>query len=242
MPPDYYALLGLSRRCTADQVRDAYRLLAKQFHPDLNPGCAEAVTQTQKLNAAYAVLSDPDRRRLYDATLNTATPKQSPRAGKPRQNFLQDVFLRLENFFRGASMEVRVNDPGNPDGSESYALEVPPSTAPGTRFRLRREGTFRGGHVLVRVRARPDPRFKIRGSDLRCDLRLQSRRVVQGGLESVRGATGNLVRVAIPPGVARGEVLCIEGEGLPKPRGGRGNLLVRIIYTPEIRITRRQRL
>jgi curved DNA-binding protein len=239
MPPDYYALLGLSRRCTADQVRDAYRRLAKQFHPDLNPGSAETVERTQELNAAYAVLGDPDRRRIYDDSLGAAaTPK---RTAKPQQNISQDVSLRLEEFFRGTRLEVRVNDPGNAAGPETYSLEVPPATAPGTRFRVRREGDFSGSHVLVRVRARPDSRFKIRGSDLRCDLRLQARRVAQGGWESVRGATGNSVRVPIPPGVARGEVIRIDGEGLPKPRGGRGDLLVRILYTPEIRITRRSR-
>jgi DnaJ-class molecular chaperone len=46
--------------------------------------------------------------------------------------------------------------------------------------------------------------------------------------------------VQIPPGVARGEVLRIAGEGLPKSRGGRGDLLVRIVYTPEVRITHKR--
>jgi curved DNA-binding protein len=109
---------------------------------------------------------------------------------------------------------------------------------PGGRFRIRREGRFSGGQVLVRVRARPDFRFKIRGADLRCDLRITTRRAAQVGSESVRDALGNFLRVQIPPGVARGEVFRIDGEGLPKPRGGRGDLLVRILYTPEVRITR----
>ena len=100
---------------------------------------------------------------------------------------------------------------------------------------------FSGGHVLVRVRARPDFRFKVRGSDLRCDLRIQNQRAAQGGLESVRGAAGNYLRVQIPPGLARGEVLRIGGEGLPKPRGGRGDMLIRITYRPEVRITRARR-
>jgi DnaJ-class molecular chaperone len=56
----------------------------------------------------------------------------------------------------------------------------------------------------------------------------------------LRGIGGGTVRVEIPKGVARGEVLRIEGEGLPKARGGRGDLLVRIQYRPEVRITRGQ--
>ena len=160
MSPDYYATLGLGRRCNAGQIRDAYRIFAKRFHPDLNPGSAEAVARTQEINAAYEVLSDPDRRRIYDESLAAeAKAKRAPRAGIPQQNISQDVHLRLDEFFRGTTLEVRVNDPGNPDGPEVYPLQIPPETAPGARVRVRREGTFSGSQVLVRVRARPDFRF-----------------------------------------------------------------------------------
>ena len=241
-PTNYYATLGLHVKCTPEQIRDAYRILAKKFHPDLNPGSISAVRKTQELNEAYEILSDPERRRAYDDSLAAGDkPKATARAGKVQKNVSQDVTLRIEEFFRGTTLEVRVNDPGNPDGLETYALEVPPETAPGTRFRIRREGYFSGGHVVVRVTARPDFRFKVRGSDLRCDLRINTRRAASGGSESVRGALGNFVRVPIPANVARGEVLRVEGEGLPKARGGRGDLLVRIMYTPEVRITRLRR-
>jgi curved DNA-binding protein len=239
---NHYATLGLDQRCSVEQIRAAYRALTKQFHPDLNSGSTEAHTRTQQLNEAHEVLSDPVRRRTYDDSLaDEARRKRTPRAGKPQSNISQDIHLRLEEFFRGTTLEVRVNDPGNPGGPELYSLQVPPATAPGTRFRLAREGTSGGGHVLVRVRARPDFRFKIRGSDLRCDLRITTRRVAQGGSESLRGPLGDFIRVQIPPGIARGDEIRIEGEGLPKPRGGRGDLLVRIVYTPEVRITRATR-
>ena len=239
---NHYAVLGLDHRCSAEQIRAAYRALTKQFHPDLNRGSTEAHTRTQQLNAAYEILSDPDSRRTYDQSLaEEARLKRTARTGKPQSNITQDIHLRLEEFFRGTTLEVRVNDPGNPDGPELYSLQVPPATAPGTRFRIAREGTSSGGHVLVRVRARPDFRFKIRGSDLRCDLRITTRRAAQGGSEFLRGPLGDVIRVPITPGIARGDEIRIEGEGLPKPRGGRGDLLVRIVYTPEVRITRAPR-
>lgn len=240
--PNHYATLGLDRRCTADQIRQAYRVLAKQHHPDLNQNSAEAKAQTQELNAAYEVLSEPDRRRAYDDELKAAKrAKPATRNGKLEQNVSHDVHLRIEEFFRGASLEVRVNDPGNSDGPEVYPLEIPPMTAPGGRFRIRREGRFSGGHVLVRVRARPDFRFKIRGSDLRCDLRINAKQAAQGGFGIIAGPTGNRIRVQFPAKVARGEVICIDGEGLPQPRGGRGDLLVRIVYRPDVQISRRTR-
>jgi DnaJ-class molecular chaperone len=78
----------------------------------------------------------------------------------------------------------------------------------------------------------------VRGSDLRCDLKIKPERAVQGGTEMVRGLTGARLRVPIPRGAGRNEIIRLSGEGLPKPRGGRGDLLVRITYRVPVRITR----
>ena len=140
---------------------------------------------------------------------------------------------------RGTKLQVQVNDAGNPDGAETYELIIPPETAPGTRFKIPRAENLGRSFVVVRVKARPDFRFKVRGSDLRCDLKISSQRAAQGGVESVRGVTGNFLRVTIPKRVSRNEIIRLPGEGLPKPRGGRGDLLVRIIYRPEVHVTRK---
>jgi DnaJ-class molecular chaperone len=232
--PDHYATLGLDRDCTETHIRSAYRLLAKQYHPDVNGGSGEAKTQTQALNAAYEILSDSERRKAYDEQLDTRS-KTVSRSNGSHRSLTQEVQLRLEEFLRGTTLQVRVIDPGEPDANESYELSVPPETAPGTRFRIART---EGGYVSVKAKARTDVRFKVRGSDLRCDLRIGSQRATQGGLESVRGLTGNFLRVPIPARLKSGEVIRLVGEGLPKPRGGRGDLLVRVMYRPEVRITR----
>lgn len=237
---NHYATLGLDRGCTAAQIQAAYRSLAKQFHPDVNRGSREAVTRTQELNAAREILSDPELRRAYDQEL--AAPKKSSeknRARKIERNISQDVNLKLEDFLRGTTREVRVNDPANPSGVEIYELIIPPETSPGTRFRLPRDGTFAGGFVQLRVKALPNFRFKVRGSDLRCDLKISSQRAAQGGVEMIRGISGALLRVPVPRGIGRNEIIRITGEGLPKTRGGRGDLLVRVTYRIEVRISRR---
>ncbi|HSY19946.1 MAG TPA: DnaJ domain-containing protein [Candidatus Acidoferrales bacterium] len=233
--PDHYATLGLHRRCTDAQIRAAYRILAKQHHPDVNGGAREAVARTQALNAAHETLSDPARRQAYDEEASAA--KKSPAPARPAKagHITKEVHLGILEFLRGAKLDVHVNDPGNPHDAETYTLAIPPETAPGTRFKIPRAG---GGFVLVRVKAKPDFRFKVRGSDLRCDLKISFQRAQQGGVESVRGVTGNFLRVPIPKKVARGEIIRLSGEGLPKTRGGRGDLLVRIVYRPEVRITR----
>jgi curved DNA-binding protein len=236
-PPDHYATLGLDRHCTDAQIRTAYRLLAKQLHPDVNHGTREAIAQTQALNAAYEILSDAAQRKAHDDEL-CAHEKQPARKTESRRSFSRDVHLRIEDLLRGTRLDVCVSDPANPDGPETYDLIVPPETAPGARFRLPRTGASGGGFILVRVKVRPDFRFKVRGSDLRCDLRISSLRATQGGTEMVATASGSRMRVSIPRGVERNKVIRLPGEGLPKPRGGRGDLLMRVVYRPEIRVTR----
>jgi DnaJ-class molecular chaperone len=236
---NHYATLGLDRRCTLAQIRAAYRLLAKQLHPDLNPNSLAAIKHTQELNAAHETLSDPARRREYDRELDAGEKSASTqRGGKIQRNISQEINLRLDDFFRGTTREIRVNDPANPNGAEIFQLAIPPNTAPGSRFRLTRNEPFAGGFVELRLRALPSFRFKVRGSDLRCDLKINSKRATQGGVEMVRGISGALLRVQIPPGVKRNEIIRVPGEGLPKPRSGRGDLLVRISYRIEVRISR----
>ncbi len=237
---DHYAVLGLSRRCTLAQIRAAYRSLSKCHHPDVNGGSVEAAEHARALNAAYETLSDPARRRAYERTLSareTSVPSPN-RSGRNERNISQDANLRIEDFLRGATLDITVRDPANPNGLESFRLVIPPETAPGTRFRLPRSEPFAGGFVHVRVKALPGFRFKARGSDLRCDVRINARRAAQGGTEMIAGATGAPLRISIPTGVSRGAILRIPGEGLPKPRGGRGDMLVRVTYRPDVRISR----
>ena len=160
---NHYDTLGLGRRCTTAQIRAAYRRLVKEHHPDVNHTAPEATRRVQALNTAHATLSDPVRRAEYDRELDGENPAGATVQGGKHRDIAQDVMLRVEDFFRGTSLTIRVNDPANPQGAESYELEVPPDTAPGTKFRLPRVEEFSGSCVVVRLRVLPGGRLRARG-------------------------------------------------------------------------------
>src|SRR4051812_14235365 len=64
---DFYLLLGLERAASGEDIKRAYKRLARRFHPDINPGDRMAAAQFRQIAEAYETLSDPDRRRRYDA-------------------------------------------------------------------------------------------------------------------------------------------------------------------------------
>ena len=63
---DYYEVLGIAKGASQDEIKKAYRSLAKKYHPDINPGDKEAEAKFKEVNEAYAVLSDDEKRQKYD--------------------------------------------------------------------------------------------------------------------------------------------------------------------------------
>jgi len=103
MPRDYYAILGVPRNATADQIKKAYRKLARELHPDLNPS-PEAQERFKEVTAAYEVLSDPQKREIVDLG---GDPLASGAAGAGAAGPFAGFADIMDAFFGGGGMGSR---------------------------------------------------------------------------------------------------------------------------------------
>src|SRR2546430_14583737 len=102
---DYYKILNVSRGANADEIKKAFRKLARKYHPDVNPGDKKAELRFKEINEAYEVLSDPDKRRKYDTLGPNWQEQFGPPSGAGRRTYTygrRPPFTPLHFYARGA--------------------------------------------------------------------------------------------------------------------------------------------
>ena len=121
---DYYEVLGVSKSASADEIKKAYRSLAKKYHPDMNPGNQEAETKFKEVNEAYAILSDDAQRQKYDQFGHAAFDPTSGAGGGGFSGFdgfdFSDLF---SSFFGGGARDSQARRNG-PQRGEDIATRI----------------------------------------------------------------------------------------------------------------------
>ncbi|MBT8468127.1 MAG: DnaJ domain-containing protein [Myxococcales bacterium] len=208
---DFYRVLGVSRDASPEQLKKAYRQLAKELHPDRNPDNKEAEERFKEVSAAYTVLSDVEKRKLYDEFgeigLREGFDPESYHAAT--QGAAGFGGFDFGDIFGAAARGQRAGGQG---GHFEFNLEDLLGGAQGGR----------GGYVRV-------PR---KGGDLRSEVTVDFREAVLGCTKelSLRSEEGDrTLKVRIPAGVRNQGKIRLRGQGGPGSQGGpRGDLVLEV--------------
>lgn len=206
MSEDHYQTLGVSRTASADEIRKAYRELARKYHPDLHPDDASAKEKFKQVQSAFDVLSDPAKREMYDR-YGSAFEGFAPGGGGPRG----------AGPFPG----------GFPGGGAGGPIDLESLFGGGGGF----AELFGGGKGRTRRRPAATP-----GEDLSAEIRIPFRLAIEGGSTDVRvdrGGEGETITVKIPQGLPDGSRMRLKGRGLAGSGGGpAGDLLLLVHVDP----------
>ena len=252
---DYYEVLGLSKGAGDDEIKKAYRKLAKQYHPDMHPGDKEAEEKFKEVNEAYAVLSDPDKKSKYDQFGHAAFDPSMGGGGAGFGDFggfeLGDIF---SSFFGGGGGGggARRNGPARGEDLQ-YRLTI---TFEEAAFGCKKDISYArvercadcggsgaakgtspetcpncGGSGQVRTAQRTP--FGVFQSTHACDNCRGTGKIVKNPCRNCNGKgyvkLTKKVSVTIPAGIDSGEYMRLSGQGNEGRNGGpAGDLLVAI--------------
>ena len=234
---DYYDILGVSRDADQDEIRRAFRRLARKHHPDVNPGDEEAEERFKEINEAYEVLSDPEKRQKYD------------RLGSEWQRY-QQAGGGTEGFDWGRWTS---ETPGGPGGQRVYVRHGSPEDLEdlfggGGAFSDFFSQIFggMGGRAQTTRRAQPGARpggFEYRarprpGRDFEQEVEISLQEAYHGTTRVLQ-RDGRRLEVRIPPGARTGTRVRLAGEGQPGAAGGEaGDLYLQVKVRPDPKFER----
>ncbi|MBC6991876.1 DnaJ C-terminal domain-containing protein [Hymenobacter sp. BT491] len=216
---DYYKILGVEKNATTDQIKKAYRKLARQHHPDVNPNDPEAERKFKELNEANEVLSDEEKRRKYDQLGADWQRYQQAGAGRGSggggfdwSQYTQGQGGGFGGFGGGSGPE----DPfGGADFSDFFSSIF--------------------GGMGGRQGGSPRPGA---GHDYQAEMELSLEDAYRGGPRTIN-VNGKSLRITIQPGVEDGQVIRLRDQGAPGRNGGpNGSLYLTFRVLPDPRYTR----
>lgn len=217
---DYYQTLGVQKGADHDVIKKAYRKLALKYHPDRNPDNKEAEAKFKEINEAYAVLSDPEKKKMYDTYGSADFHRKYSQEDIFRDFDLNDI---LRQFGAG----------GNVRGGGSFRSGM--GGSPFSSFFG--QGGGMGGSCGRGCQSAPP-----RGQDMTYRLAVTLEEVMNGADKSIAlRKSGSLqnVSVKVPAGIEAGKKLRLKGKGGDAPYGGQpGDLFLKVDILPHEKFQR----
>ena len=211
---DFYKTLGVTKKATDDEIKKAYRKLARQYHPDRNPGDKAAEEKFKDVAEAYKVLSDPSDRKQYDAirTFGGGGARfTSGGAGAGTAGF-EDIFGGLFGGGRGPA--------GAAGGAGNINIDDILSSFGGAAG-----ASGRFNFPFPGAGAQP----KRKGADIRHQISIPLRQAAAGTTVKISTTDGRNVTARIPAGVGDGQKIRIPGKGAPGVGGGEpGDIILQV--------------
>src|ERR1700712_2065379 len=213
---DFYKSLGVASDASDSDIKKSYRKLAKDLHPDKNPGDAKAEQRFKEVSEAYSVLSDASQRKEYDAVRAMSHGRARFTAGTgPSGGFSDDVFSGFFSRQFGRQAPGGYGSQGN-QGNQGANISVEDLLS----------GMFTGGGSGGFGQAPPRT-----GSDVEASTSLTFRQAVEGDTVTLRRGDGSTVTTRVPAGVKDGQKIRLRGKGNPGPAGN-GDLILTVAVEP----------
>ena len=230
---DFYKVLGVDKKADKKAITKAYRKLARQWHPDQNPGDTAAETKFKEIGEAYAVLSNDEERKRYDEIRAMAGGGARFSAGSGGAGGFEDLFGAFGGAggsFGGGGHNVRFQASGMPGGGAGFEDILSGlfggAAGGGSRF----GGESYGSPFSARAsRGAPTPE---KGGTVRAKLSISLRQALNGATLTIK-VGGSPIKVRIPAGIKDGQKVRVKGHGKPGLHGGpTGDLEVAVTVKP----------
>ncbi|KAF9037682.1 DnaJ domain-containing protein [Panaeolus papilionaceus] len=220
MGVDYYKLLGIDKSATDEEIKKAYKKMALKWHPDRNKNSEEATKKFKEISEAFEVLSDSNKRAVYDQ-------------------------FGEEDLYSGTTKHLKVGRKRLDGTTEEKVLDIKvhPGWKSGTKIRFPNAGnetpSGQSQDLVFVVEEKPHPVFRREGNDLICNVKVPLVEALCGPPPGVNKLSkqlelldGRKLQLAVPMGIVKpGQEMMISGEGMPVRKaghvGGKGDLHVK---------------